>query len=1086
MTDLESASGAETFVEVMIDRDDPQTMLRVPQPLLLTSTVARGAFHQCGTARRVKVYELSDDTWQDRGTGFCAGVYDEGHDEALLVARMEEECIKLENAVAGPRRDPTAAASESGDTSGGESDRGTFFLIVSPNLDSEDIMLRSRVVKDDVYQLQQDTLVVWTEPDGTDMALSFQEAEGCHEVWEFVVEVQKHFHLNGSMATEQLSDPPTPDPGSPPSGDISNSQLGPAGMSMASDPSSFALPDPTHGNLEQIDDMLRGAAERGPAAREKIAEWLVRGQFIRKLCPVFQDAEDLEDLDSLHSLCSIMQTIVILNDSMIIGVILSDDVFDSVLGMFEYDPQFPTHKASYRDYFLNTARFKQVVDIDDAKVLTKIHQVYRLQFLRDVILARILDDAIFSVLNSYIFFNQVDIVGFCAQNEHFLPRIYSIFRPGNGESSERKHDAVFFLQHLCAMGKQIQLPNRIALYRTLAETGVLDVIEYAVYEPVKKVKNAAAEMLMIIVEYDPNSVRNHVLDQAEQKKRTLVAIMSDLLHTEEDLGLKTQICESLRILFDNSVETPPPNASLAAAAAAARTRGDPERFLAWFYEGDVDHLFSPLRTLPKVHTVQHNTRIDLGPPQRSALISHLCSLLCHAVAQHTFRSQYFVITSSVTTHVGSLLFAREKHICLAAVRFFRACIASNNQFTNRHFIKLDIFGALLSLIERESTRDNLVLSACLDLFEHIHKENMRPLVDHMFKSFRTRLTKLAQNRFAGKCFSAIVKMAEQQQADMDEARVGAAGDVNAAASSSQTVIGGSESQSPPPPPGAFEEAQRRKRDMLARGLGGFMMDSEEEDYFNDEDDDEEDDQASDQKDGSSIGGVASSAETQPSSLGASSLVRSIVPYLDDDSGSGSGSSSSGSSAGESGDREEDLSARNAVTMSRENLSPAGIASSSSASASASAAPASGAEVAVDPQLSLASSSTSGEKRKRSMNGDDDDGDGDSDDIGHEGKEERLDRLAKRVAAGPPSPIDEAGNPIISSGGFINDDGDESGIRGGADASSAVAGRSQDAAAPAAPAGPRKMSIALTPSSSQRIGETAEGKPRQAQEGGSGQ
>lgn len=38
-----------------------------------------------------------------------------------------------------------------------------------------------------------DTLIVWTEPDGTDYALSFQDMEGCSEIWDFVVEVQRHF-----------------------------------------------------------------------------------------------------------------------------------------------------------------------------------------------------------------------------------------------------------------------------------------------------------------------------------------------------------------------------------------------------------------------------------------------------------------------------------------------------------------------------------------------------------------------------------------------------------------------------------------------------------------------------------------------------------------------------------------------------------------------------------------------------------------------------------------------------------------------------------------------------------------------------
>ena len=62
------------------------------------------------------------------------------------------------------------------------------------------MLLETRIAKDDGYQKQQggdawsgkpeswltqglDTLIVWTEPNGTDMALSFQEAEGCAAIW---------------------------------------------------------------------------------------------------------------------------------------------------------------------------------------------------------------------------------------------------------------------------------------------------------------------------------------------------------------------------------------------------------------------------------------------------------------------------------------------------------------------------------------------------------------------------------------------------------------------------------------------------------------------------------------------------------------------------------------------------------------------------------------------------------------------------------------------------------------------------------------------------------------------------------------
>jgi len=40
-----------------------------------------------------------------------------------------------------------------------------------------------------------DTLIVWTEPDGTEIALSFQDPAACANICEFIGEVQTHLTL---------------------------------------------------------------------------------------------------------------------------------------------------------------------------------------------------------------------------------------------------------------------------------------------------------------------------------------------------------------------------------------------------------------------------------------------------------------------------------------------------------------------------------------------------------------------------------------------------------------------------------------------------------------------------------------------------------------------------------------------------------------------------------------------------------------------------------------------------------------------------------------------------------------------------
>ena len=54
--------------------------------------------------------------------------------------------------------------------------------------------------------------------------------------------------------------------------------------------------------------------------------------------------------------------------------------------------------------------FKEVVPIQDATIRAKIHQTYRIGYLKDVILPRVLDDATFGTLTSIMLFNNVEVV----------------------------------------------------------------------------------------------------------------------------------------------------------------------------------------------------------------------------------------------------------------------------------------------------------------------------------------------------------------------------------------------------------------------------------------------------------------------------------------------------------------------------------------------------------------------------------------------------------------------------------------------------------------------------------------------------
>lgn len=89
--------------------------------------------------------------------------------------------------------------------------------------------------------------------------------------------------------------------------------------------------------------------------------------------------------------------------------------------------------------------FKQVVPIENAETLAKIHQTYRIQYLKDVVLPRCLDDATYATLTSLTLFNNVDVLSALQADARFLPRLFSALRDAAADSEEWG-DLVAFLQ----------------------------------------------------------------------------------------------------------------------------------------------------------------------------------------------------------------------------------------------------------------------------------------------------------------------------------------------------------------------------------------------------------------------------------------------------------------------------------------------------------------------------------------------------------------------------------------------------------------------------------------------------------------
>jgi protein phosphatase-4 regulatory subunit 3 len=631
--------------------------------------------------KRVKVYELKNNDWYDRGTGFCSG--------RLLT---------------GPGINP---------------DNPEAHIVVVSEDEPERALLETRITKDDGYQKQQETLIVWTEANGVDMALSFQEAEGCSSIWEFVSEVQTRL---AALA---------PDDG------LSDEMLDPLHNAVA-------LPDPQLGKLDEIEAMIRNASQT-PTGRDALISFIMNSeqQYILKLAPLVEMAEDLESTPDLHRLCTIMKSLILLNDTSIIEFAVTDQAVMGVVGALEYDPDFPSHRANHRQYLADTSKFKQVVKIDNDDIRRKIHYTYRLQYLKDVVLARILDDPTFSVLNSLIFFHQVDIVNYLHQNEQFLRELFNIFGPDETDAP-RMREAVLFIQNCCSVAKSIQANSRAHLYNNFIQFGLFPVVMFALRHHDAAVRVAGTDILVSLIDHDPHMVRLQIFNAIKEKTTPLTDTLIELLLVEVDLGVKSQMADAIKILLDPSTTQAQMDMMNRAQNGefVQKQRGSgphttiapqTDAFISNFYEDSAKRLFQPLKDL------EHRPSMSGLTVHETSLYTHLVEVLCFFVRQHTYKSKLFILAENLHARVAQLLACPQKYMKLMALKWFRICIGLQDEFHNRQFIQHGLFEPILNIVYETMPRDNLLNSACLELFEYIKRENIKQLIVHLVEHHRERL-----------------------------------------------------------------------------------------------------------------------------------------------------------------------------------------------------------------------------------------------------------------------------------------------------------------------------------------------------------
>ncbi|SCU93197.1 LAFA_0F15170g1_1 [Lachancea sp. 'fantastica'] len=669
-------------------------------------------------SKRVKVYILEDNEWKDTGTGFCVGKLSESDALTPATGESDEETGSL-----------------------------AAYLVVNDEASPDKTLLWSRLEGNIEYQRQEETLIVWKDLSGQDIALSFEESTGCDALCDFIIQIQKTTESNISLIAVRSNDDGM--------GSVHEIITGPVNL-----PSNELQQDE-----KSLMDALKIFNENMAFEylRTGTMDFVLKTAYLLTLIRVFENAESKHRLRELLLLSNIIKTLTLYNHRDVLEQMVDDDHIMGIVGILEYDTEFPFSKANHRDYLLQAGpHFKEVVPLKSEEIKNIIKKTYRLQFLKDVVLVRFLDDHTFSMISDVILDSQNCIIDFI-QTEHFLQRVMSLFEID--ADMEKKRDGVRMLHQCVQITKNLEHAEKSKFFKALVRAGLFKIFDFAFgMETDSGIRILATDMVISIIEHDIlliNAVQSEqlhqprLMDQDQDQRQlgdtsslsqsnassdiSLLSILSQILITDKNMGLKEQVVQALNTLLHpegcmgiDPDYNDPGNMDIIMGLEDQPRNGNGENpamdtlsfhmkeYFSNFYTQVAPILFGPL-----MEGVYEDSDEDV-------LLIYLVKLVSFVAAEHNRRvSRDFILEHNILANISKLITSPHMlQLQLTAVRCLKGIVSLNDEFYHKYMISNNLYEPIFDLLRRNLHDDNMANSCLLDFLKTIASQALQAKEHH--------------------------------------------------------------------------------------------------------------------------------------------------------------------------------------------------------------------------------------------------------------------------------------------------------------------------------------------------------------------
>ena len=473
-------------------------------------------------------------------------------------------------------------------------------------------------------------------------------------------------------------------------------------------------------------------------------------------------------IEKIHCIYQIFKNLLLSGNETIYQILLDDDCYLITFKALEYELETQEKTSHHCDFFLKKAKFKNPLHITNPEVLEKIKLNMRLIYLKDIALARFVDENTNIVINSLLQYNYEFILKYFVDNPIFIEMILDQIK---SLDCLIQKDACQMLYNLITCTKGT--PQISIMFKELImEKGLLEILGNIISDVIKnkiekieeneneeeenkmelcenfellqqyyseenkEVMETVYETVMDILINILSAIPVKIKDYLKKEDNHLLEQLTTLMLYYDNFSIKFEVSQIYKNLIENDIPK-------------LLATNNYEKSAIAFFQKPFNKLITYLETPMKKNKTQNKTEI-------STTKQIIIELFISWFSQKSISNNYLCETHKLDKILLTLFTEEDKVINLYSVKLLRAIVDNCNEFNINIILTNEVCEGLEKLFKENKPKNNIIISCMMDFFDMVSK-----IHDNVLNIFMTYIPEFFYSN--GELFENIILRSENKE-----------------------------------------------------------------------------------------------------------------------------------------------------------------------------------------------------------------------------------------------------------------------------------------------------------------------------------